>query len=163
LGLDSGHRVCINGGVVPKWPKGMVCKTIIRGFESLPRLQKFHTPKHKGRNIASRPCSDRYRRCYAAACAFRFAQPTLIARRCAAPWTAGRHHSTRKIEVTCATDPVCQHHYLHRLRKTCASNWEASGIPVRTVQPMLRHKRLETTQKYLGITNLHSLTEASGN
>jgi len=77
---------------------------------------------------------------------------------CTAPWTAGRYHTTRKIQVTCKTHPVCQHHYLHRLRKTCASNWEASGVPVRTIQYMLGHKSLETTQKYLGIANLESLT-----
>jgi integrase/recombinase XerD len=77
---------------------------------------------------------------------------------CTAPWTEGRY-PTRKITVTCKTHPVCQHHYLHRLRKTCASNWEASGIPVRTIQYMLGHKSLETTQKYLGITNLDSLTD----
>jgi integrase len=78
---------------------------------------------------------------------------------CTAPWTAGRYHTTRKIQVTCETHPVCQHHYLHRLRKTCASNWEAKGVPVRTIQYMLGHKSLETTQKYLGITNLDSLTD----
>jgi integrase len=76
---------------------------------------------------------------------------------CTAPWTEGRY-PTRKIEVTCATHPVCRHHYLHRLRKTCASNWETEGVPVRTIQYMLGHKSLETTQKYLGITNLDSLT-----
>jgi integrase len=78
---------------------------------------------------------------------------------CTSPWTTGRYHTTRKIEVTCETHPVCQHHYLHRLRKTCASNWEASGIPVRTIQHMLGHKSLETTQKYLGLANLDSLTD----
>jgi integrase/recombinase XerD len=78
---------------------------------------------------------------------------------CTAPWTAGRYHTTRKIQVTCETHPVCQHHYLHRLRKTCASNWEAKGVPVRTIQYMLGHKSLETTQNYLGITNLDSLTD----
>ena len=77
---------------------------------------------------------------------------------CTAPWTAGRY-PTRKIEVTCKTHPVCEHHYLHRLRKTCASNWEAKSVPVRTIQYMLGHKSLETTQKYLGITNLDSLTD----
>lgn len=77
---------------------------------------------------------------------------------CEAPWTEGRY-PTRKIEVTCKTHPVCEHHYLHRLRKTCASNWEAKGVPVRTIQYMLGHKCLETTQKYLGITNLDSLTD----
>lgn len=77
---------------------------------------------------------------------------------CTAPWTSGRYQKT-KIEVTCKTHPVCQHHFLHRLRKTCASNWEANGVPVRTIQYMLGHKSLETTQKYLGIANLDSLTD----
>jgi integrase/recombinase XerD len=78
---------------------------------------------------------------------------------CTAPWAGGRYHTKRTDEVSCKTHPVCQHHYLHRLRKTCASNWEASGIPVRTIQYMLGHKSLETTQKYLGIANLDSLTD----
>ena len=41
----------------------------------------------------------------------------------------------------------------------CASNWEAKGVPVRTIQFMLGHKSLETTMSYLGITNLDSLTD----
>jgi integrase/recombinase XerD len=77
---------------------------------------------------------------------------------CTAPWTAGRYHTTRKIETTCKVHPVCEHHYLHRLRKTCASNWETKGVPVRTIQVMLGHKSLETTMRYLGITDLDSLT-----
>ena len=78
---------------------------------------------------------------------------------CVAPWTSGRYHTLRKIETTCKTHPVCEHHYLHRLRKTCASNWEAKQVPVRTIQFMLGHKSLETTMRYLGITNLDSLTD----
>jgi integrase/recombinase XerD len=78
---------------------------------------------------------------------------------CTAPWTAGRYHTARKIETTCKVHPVCEHHYLHRLRKTCASNWEAKQVPVRTIQFMLGHKSLETTMRYLGITNLDSLTD----
>jgi integrase/recombinase XerD len=78
---------------------------------------------------------------------------------CTAPWAGGRYHTKRTDEVTCKTHPVCEHHYLHRLRKTCASNWEASGVPVRTIQFMLGHKSLETTMRYLGITNLDSLTD----
>jgi integrase/recombinase XerD len=78
---------------------------------------------------------------------------------CTAPWTAGRYHTTRKIQTTCKVHPVCEHHYLHRLRKTCASNWEAKQVPVRTIQFMLGHKSLETTMRYLGITNLDSLTD----
>ncbi len=35
------ERICYTWrfGAVPKWPKGEVCKTSIRGFESHPRLQ----------------------------------------------------------------------------------------------------------------------------
>jgi integrase/recombinase XerD len=77
---------------------------------------------------------------------------------CTAPWTEGRY-PTRKITVTCKSHSVCQHHYLHRLRKTCASNWEAKQVPVRTIQYMLGHKSLETTMRYLGITNLDTLTD----
>jgi integrase len=78
---------------------------------------------------------------------------------CSAPWTTGRYHTTKKTQTTCKVHPVCEHHYLHRLRKTCASNWEAKGVPVRTIQFMLGHKSLETTMRYLGITNLDSLTD----
>jgi integrase/recombinase XerD len=78
---------------------------------------------------------------------------------CVAPWTSGRYHTLRKIETTCKMHPVCEHHYLHRLRKTCASSWEAKQVPVRTIQFMLGHKSLETTMRYLGITDLDSLTD----
>jgi integrase len=78
---------------------------------------------------------------------------------CTAPWAGGRYHTKRTDEVSCKTHPVCEHHYLHRLRKTCASNWEAKQVPVRTIQFMLGHKSLETTMRYLGITNLDSLTD----
>ena len=39
----SSSEVCytLKFGAVPKWPKGEVCKTSIRGFESHPRLQIF--------------------------------------------------------------------------------------------------------------------------
>jgi integrase/recombinase XerD len=65
----------------------------------------------------------------------------------------GRYESKRPVEVSCKTDPVCEHIFLHRLRKTCASRWEASAIPVRTIQHYLGHKSLETTMIYLGVTD----------
>src|SRR5467141_2421380 len=46
MGIELGIT---NRGAVPKWPKGMVCKTIMRGFESLPRLQLSRVrPGHIG-------------------------------------------------------------------------------------------------------------------
>lgn len=71
--------------------------------------------------------------------------------------TKGKYHAKKAVEVSCKTDPVCEHIYLHRLRKTCASNWERAGVPIRTIQYMLGHKSLETTMKYLGITGMDQI------
>lgn len=60
-------------------------------------------------------------------------------------------------EVTCKTHPVCQHIFLHRLRKTCATRWQEHGVPIRTIQAWLGHKNLETTMIYLGITESSKL------
>lgn len=54
-------------------------------------------------------------------------------------------------EATCATRPLCEQFYLHRFRKTCATRW-AKKLDVRTVQHLLGHKSLATTQIYLGVT-----------
>jgi integrase len=76
---------------------------------------------------------------------------------CKTSVTKGRYHTKKTVEVTCQTDPVCEHIFLHRLRKTCASNWERAGVPIRTIQYMLGHKSLETTMKYLGITGMDQI------
>jgi integrase len=65
--------------------------------------------------------------------------------------TKGEYANKRKVDVTCSTDPVCEHVYLHRLRKTCATRWHDAGVPVRTIQYYLGHKSLETTMIYLGV------------
>jgi integrase len=44
---------------------------------------------------------------------------------------------------------VCKEHYLHRLRKTCATRWLRAGINLRDIQKWLGHKSLEVTQIYL--------------
>jgi len=56
------------------------------------------------------------------------------------------------VEITCKTHPVCEHIYLHRLRKTRATLWSECGVPVRNIQAWLGHSSLEITQKYLGVT-----------
>lgn len=76
---------------------------------------------------------------------------------CTTTVNKGRYDRKRPVEVTCKTDPVCTHVFLHRLRKTCASRWEAAGIPVRTIQAWLGHKDLSTTQRYLGVTDSSKL------
>jgi len=75
----------------------------------------------------------------------------------------GRYDRKRPVEVTCKTDPICKHIFLHRLRKTCATRWEAAGVPVRTIQAWLGHKNLETTQRYLGVTDSSKLRDKINN
>jgi len=72
---------------------------------------------------------------------------------CTTTINKGRYDRKRPVEVTCKTDPICRHIFLHRLRKTCATRWETAGVPVRTIQHYLGHKSLETTQRYLGVTD----------
>lgn len=61
-------------------------------------------------------------------------------------WHAG---SSKKVEASCLTRPVCEEHYLHRLRKTCATRWLHNGIDLMKIKSYLGHKSLVTTQKYL--------------
>ena len=72
---------------------------------------------------------------------------------CRTTITMGKYDHKKLSEVTCRTHPVCEHIYLHRFRKTCATRWQEHGIPLRTVQAWLGHKDLETTQNYLGVTD----------
>jgi integrase len=69
----------------------------------------------------------------------------------------GRYDRKRKQEVTCKTHPVCSRWYLHRFRATCATRWDKNRIPVRTIQKWLGHKKLETTQRYLGTAEIDDL------
>jgi integrase len=60
---------------------------------------------------------------------------------------------------TCSSKPEgCKEHFLHRLRKTCATFWHEQGIPLRNIQKYLGHKSLDTTQKYLGVKDSQELS-----
>lgn len=72
---------------------------------------------------------------------------------CKTTITEGRYDKQKQIEVSCKDRPVCEHFYLHRFRKTCATRWHEAGVPVRTIQVWLGHKNLETTMIYLGVTD----------
>jgi integrase/recombinase XerD len=76
---------------------------------------------------------------------------------CRTTITEGRYDKRKKIDVSCRERPVCQHFYLHRFRKTCASRWEQHGVPIRTIQHYLGHKNLETTMIYLGVADSEKL------
>jgi integrase len=61
-------------------------------------------------------------------------------------------------DVCCAKDcQVCEQHYLHRFRRTTATHWHNTGVPIRTVQKWLGHKSLETTMIYLGVKDSEEL------
>lgn len=62
-------------------------------------------------------------------------------------------HCINDAGQSCKTHPTCEHVYLHRFRKTCATRWHENGVPMRTLQYYLGHKSLEVTQKYLGVTD----------
>jgi site-specific recombinase XerD len=59
-----------------------------------------------------------------------------------------KYHLRKPIEVSCETRPVCDKHYLHRLRKTCAARWLRNGIDLMTLRSWLGHKSLAVTQIY---------------
>jgi integrase len=61
----------------------------------------------------------------------------------------GKFHLRKLVNVTCETRPVCEKHYLHRLRKTAATRWLHNGINIRKIQSWLGHSSLEVTQLYL--------------
>ncbi len=61
----------------------------------------------------------------------------------------GRYDNRHAGEVNCETQPVCEEHYLHRLRKTAATNWLRSGFDLMKIRSWLGHKSLEVTQIYL--------------
>jgi len=70
---------------------------------------------------------------------------------CRTQVTVGEYDGKKKIEVTCKTQPVCEHVYLHRFRKTCATRWLGAGLSLKKIQALLGHELLETTDRYLGI------------
>jgi integrase len=70
------------------------------------------------------------------------------------------HKEEWKDGETCSTKSEgCEQHFLHRLRKTCATFWHQPGIPLRNIQKYLGHKSLDTTQKYLGIKDSDELQD----
>ena len=78
---------------------------------------------------------------------------------CKTKITVGRYDRRKTVEVSCKDQPVCEHIYLHRLRKTCATHWHEAGVPIRTIQVWLGHKNLETTMIYLGVTDSERLRD----
>jgi integrase/recombinase XerD len=68
---------------------------------------------------------------------------------CTTTMRVGRYDNRHAVEVNCETQPVCEEHYLHRLRKTAATNWLRSDFDPMKIKSWLGHKSLEVTQIYL--------------
>jgi integrase len=61
----------------------------------------------------------------------------------------GKYHLRKPTAVCCETRPVCEKHYLHRLRKTAATRWLRNGINLMDIKTWLGHESLAVTQIYL--------------
>jgi integrase len=55
--------------------------------------------------------------------------------------------------VLCADAPVCEKWILHKFRKNFATDREAKGAKARKIQKWLGHSSLETTLRYLAVTD----------
>jgi integrase/recombinase XerD len=77
--------------------------------------------------------------------------------RCKTTMNVGRYHKTA-VAVDCKSHPVCENHYLHRLRKTAATRWLRGEFDLETIRVWLGHKSLAVTQLYLQDENKASKT-----
>jgi integrase/recombinase XerD len=57
----------------------------------------------------------------------------------------------------CKTTANCEQWYLHKFRHTFATNMLRSGMDIKSLQTLLGHKSLATTEKYLKALNLDKL------
>jgi len=57
----------------------------------------------------------------------------------------------------CADGPYCQKFYLHKWRHTFATQMLQSGVDIKTLQTLLGHKNIATTEKYLKSLRLDDL------
>jgi integrase/recombinase XerD len=55
--------------------------------------------------------------------------------------------------ISCADAPVCEKWILHKFRKNFATDREAKGARARKIQRWLGHSSLETTLRYLAVTD----------
>ncbi|QNI33988.1 site-specific integrase [Alloacidobacterium dinghuense] len=59
----------------------------------------------------------------------------------------------------CATTANCERWYLHRWRDSFATNLLRSGVDIKTLQTLLGHKKLSTTEKYLAALRMDELDD----
>lgn len=64
-------------------------------------------------------------------------------------------HCINRAGVSCKDADVCSQFKLHKFRKTCATRWASSDVPLNDIREYLGHESLNTTQIYLGTTPPH--------
>jgi integrase len=64
-----------------------------------------------------------------------------------------------RISYTCKTHPRCANWYLHKWRHTFATQLLQSGLDIRSLQILLGHKNIGTTEKYLKSLRLDDLRD----
>ena len=65
--------------------------------------------------------------------------------------------STTKRGYSCATSARCGEWFLHKFRHTFATNMLQSNVDIRSLQLLMGHKNLSTTEKYLKSLRLDDL------
>lgn len=72
-----------------------------------------------------------------------------------------RDRVNRKVKrpYTCGAGPYCSNWYLHKFRHTFATNMVHDGVDIRTLQVLLGHKNIATTQIYLQSLRLDKLAD----
>lgn len=65
----------------------------------------------------------------------------------------------RTAQGKCADGPYCQRFYLHKWRHTFATQMLQSGVDIKTLQTLLGHKNIATTEKYLKALRLDDLRQ----
>lgn len=69
---------------------------------------------------------------------------------------AGKSYKDKR-QYRCATSPHCSHWFLHKFRHTFATQMLQSRVDVRTLQKLMGHKHLSTTERYLKVLRLDDL------
>lgn len=68
----------------------------------------------------------------------------------------GVYHK-RKVEHQCATSAHCRKWTLHKFRHSFATSQVQDGLDIRTLQVLLGHKNIATTEKYLKSLRMEKL------
>jgi integrase/recombinase XerD len=80
--------------------------------------------------------------------------------RCTGTYTVKRSATRKeKVAYSCKRDPRCANWYLHKWRHTFATNMVQSQVDIRSLQVMLGHKNIATTEKYLKSLRLTELRD----